>query len=444
MRPREFNAGEQDSSDSFQPTRLYCLEPFGMGTPHVEGLDSFLIRLSAAHCVSPRDLIRYELVPNDSALRGTLQSNFSTRYARTINGLGPYAFGLSSVLNRLTGRSDLQKLTLLPLKSIFTANGASLLSNTKRWCPACIAEHRLHGREAFRPLLWSLDLFTACPTHGLPLSAHCPKCRRTQPHVPDVPLIDACMHCGAYLGLQVVKDAADYSEVRVAQELVALLGASSFKSPLANLRANLGRLISQQFAGSRTAFAKHHGLKPDSFKNWFYKPSLPALPQLMEIAIKLGIPAKVLVSASGKLNSTDPVPIKQLSDRKARAPVKSNKADTESALICQLCGLDEPPTLVDAAAQLNLTAAALRYRYPSESSALIQARAKYLQGVREKRIANIDGAILAAMNTLTSSGRSVSRKRVDLLLADKKLSLWQPYVRARWRLLRKTQLHKYR
>ena len=42
-------------------SRLYSLEPVGMGTPHVESLTSYIARLAEAHCVTPRILIEREI-----------------------------------------------------------------------------------------------------------------------------------------------------------------------------------------------------------------------------------------------------------------------------------------------------------------------------------------------------------------------------------------------
>jgi len=55
-----------DSCDLQQPniprrSRLYYLEPVGIGTPHVESLTSFLIRLAQSHCVDVTVLITKEI-----------------------------------------------------------------------------------------------------------------------------------------------------------------------------------------------------------------------------------------------------------------------------------------------------------------------------------------------------------------------------------------------
>jgi TniQ len=43
-------------------SRLYPLEPVGIGTPVVESLTGYVSRLAEAHCVTPKVLISRELV----------------------------------------------------------------------------------------------------------------------------------------------------------------------------------------------------------------------------------------------------------------------------------------------------------------------------------------------------------------------------------------------
>src|SRR2546426_11940697 len=45
-------------------SRLYSLEPIGIGTPEVESLSSYLNRLAQAHCVTVTTLMAHELLPH--------------------------------------------------------------------------------------------------------------------------------------------------------------------------------------------------------------------------------------------------------------------------------------------------------------------------------------------------------------------------------------------
>jgi hypothetical protein len=44
-------------------SRLYSLAPIGIGSPLVESVTSYLMRLAEAHAVSPGNLVRTEIFP---------------------------------------------------------------------------------------------------------------------------------------------------------------------------------------------------------------------------------------------------------------------------------------------------------------------------------------------------------------------------------------------
>ena len=100
-------------------SRLYRLEPIGIGTPAVESLSSYLNRLAQAHCVMVTTLITHELLPRLGVLapprahppptppRGG-GHGLGQHLARQINGLGRIAATWVEGLEALTGRRDLR------------------------------------------------------------------------------------------------------------------------------------------------------------------------------------------------------------------------------------------------------------------------------------------------------------------------------------------------
>jgi hypothetical protein len=105
-------------------SRLYRLEPIGIGTPEVESLSSYLNRLAQAHCVTVTTLMVHELLPHVGTPAPPRAHPASTpppgggrglsqHLARQINGLGRIAAAWVQGLEALTGRRDLRFLTLL-------------------------------------------------------------------------------------------------------------------------------------------------------------------------------------------------------------------------------------------------------------------------------------------------------------------------------------------
>src|SRR5206468_10800189 len=100
-------------------SRLFHLEPVGVGTAEAESLTGYVARLAEAHGVRVRELVLHEILPllDRPHLAAThdpgLLSAFWRNETRALNGTRALARGLVRALARLTGRRDLRYLTLL-------------------------------------------------------------------------------------------------------------------------------------------------------------------------------------------------------------------------------------------------------------------------------------------------------------------------------------------
>ncbi len=146
------------------PPRSICfhLEPSGAGTPKLESLRSYAVRLSDKHNLSTTRLLS-ELVPplkRQDDLAKLVPSWYSMKKA------------LSAGLNELTMRTDLDKLTMLPWENVIASEG--LYYRTMRWCPHCVREDRRKGTHEH--LLWNIGCVKACPYHRAELREVCPAC----------------------------------------------------------------------------------------------------------------------------------------------------------------------------------------------------------------------------------------------------------------------------
>lgn len=124
-------------------SRLYALEPLGLGTPNIESLTSYVSRLAEAHSVSLRTLVIQELLPllkRDYLFNpfGNSLDAFWIEAARALNGTGILATDWAQALECLTLRTDLRFLTLLPWAAVLTQQ--RLLRITRAWCPDCFVE----------------------------------------------------------------------------------------------------------------------------------------------------------------------------------------------------------------------------------------------------------------------------------------------------------------
>ena len=160
---------------------LYLLEPVGIGTPLVESLTSYIMRLAEAHCVFPGILMRKVIAPHllQSVVSksnpqevGMTGSKFQTS---GINGVQEMAARMVQVIETLTLQQSLRSLTLLTWAEVFSPAG--LLRSLRAWCPVCLEEWRATNQAIYEPLLWTLRAAKVCTRHQCVLNTHRPQKR---------------------------------------------------------------------------------------------------------------------------------------------------------------------------------------------------------------------------------------------------------------------------
>jgi hypothetical protein len=190
-------------------SRLYSLEPIGIGTPEVESLSSYLNRLAQAHCVTVTTLIAHELLPHVGpsaparAHRAAPPSRGGLRglgqlLARRLYGLGRTAATWVDGLEAVTGRCDLRFLTLLTWRQILPDR--HVFAPVFRWCPVCFDAWVTTGYPLYDPLLWKLKPITTCIRHQRRLRSRCRACQQPLTTFSGRSRPGYCSRCGAWLG----------------------------------------------------------------------------------------------------------------------------------------------------------------------------------------------------------------------------------------------------
>ncbi len=289
-----------------QPTvpprsRLYSLEPLGLGTSSVESLTSYITRLAVAHCVSVGSLYHREIIP----LKGGSRNIFSlVRTQRTgchtssINGAGSMASRFTHALEILTGRKDLQYLTMLPWREAFHRN--SLTRRTASWCPRCWTEWRDLAKPVYIPLLWALAVVKICTRHNLPLQSICLHCGHLQGHLHQRVLLGYCIRCRRWLGSPLTGNVSDHQTLTdeewrwqawVAHNMGDLIAAPSHVSAILNqgqVRQRISHAMKLLAAPAPGAFARLIDVNPVSIYGWRNGDELPSVPALLLIVYCLG------------------------------------------------------------------------------------------------------------------------------------------------------------
>jgi TniQ len=184
------------------------------------------------------------------------------------------------VLNQLTCRSDLQLLTLLPLKNVVSSY--QLIHSTNRVCPKCYAEDECVGRAKYDRLLWTLCCVTACPKHRCKL-VYEPRAKGSTPlpfTVPGISRID-----GSSLAKLSSTKASKY-EVELAGMVAELLEDMSRigVQETSLLSAFLAHAADVLFDGNAAALALHLGLSKSQVHGWMRQGILASLSGVARIA----------------------------------------------------------------------------------------------------------------------------------------------------------------
>ena len=188
---------------------LYSISPIGLGTGDVEGLTSYICLLAEAHCVSPTNLLRYQIEP--VAGKAGVKAAKSVNLQSHPSGDNRVAVRYVQALEYLTMQPNLSELTLSSwlmgkrpigniLTSLFVDRPISMLKTCREWCPDCLQEWQNSDRDIYEPLLWSLSLVAICPHHDRWLERCCHHCSKTQPIFAAKTRVGRCSHCHGWLG----------------------------------------------------------------------------------------------------------------------------------------------------------------------------------------------------------------------------------------------------
>jgi hypothetical protein len=274
-------------------SRLHSIEPIGIGTPFVENLTGYIIRLAASHAVRVSDLIEHEL-------------RASIPYFRTpagvpnaINGSGESARDWVSALEKFTLRDGLQFLTLLPFESLLTT--PCLMRQERAWCPRCYESRIAQGLDVYEQLVWCLQSVEMCPLHKIPLETSCPACHRRLRPLCAVSRPGVCSRCRQWLGsAQKSKPAGSPTEYQfwAAQEIGGLMAVPPQSKPIGreNVQKILTRYAGLFSEGNRTTIAEAAGCRRSSFYNWCNGTTTARVDLLLHLCHELKIPLTSLVT----------------------------------------------------------------------------------------------------------------------------------------------------
>lgn len=182
---------------------LYSIDPMGVGTPDCESLSSYINRLAQAHCISAPKLIETVILPASDYLQQAKQQErikICDYWRRPCNGTVRIARLFVQALEKLTLRTDIANLTMLPWHKAIDPAGKGLLKHDKSWCPLCYEEQRTIQEPVHDKLLWHIEHTEKCIRHNAFLASKCPSCMSSQQFFTSYTKLGHCSRCGQWLG----------------------------------------------------------------------------------------------------------------------------------------------------------------------------------------------------------------------------------------------------
>lgn len=403
-----------------QPSRLYSLEPVGIGTPFSESLTSYIARLAQAHHVSVAALYAFEIrklvdeTHQNSRKRNNRVPQISgfdlPLLTEGANGTGKTAGNLTRAIEDLTLRNDISYLTMKPWSNVVSKSG--LLRHTHAACFSCYEEWRTQGNVVYDPLLWALKPVSVCPKHLRLLGLQCRFCRR-----PLVPLASHsfpghCSNCGEWLGTfesdelsqsQSVAEAEWNQAIWIANVACELIAAAPGLTSLP-AREAVSQAISNQigrFAGKSARLARFLRIKGGTVAQWRQGDRIPELGMLLRMCF--GFEMSPLQFLTGNRHGTEgPSVSPQAQPAKIRRgclnqPRPFNKEDYYGAFQIALQEYP-PPTLKEVARRVNRWPTSLLHHFPDQYRIVVTRRAQYEKASSEERWNALKPALEAALN----------------------------------------------
>lgn len=411
----------------------------------IEGLISYIVRVAAAHSVSPWRLLKKIYVVENPNIKEFMYPSFFNKYSSTINGLGKYAEIFVAETGTLTGSSLLRQTTLLPLANLLPTTGCGLLLGKPQWCPECINEMLISKNQSYRPLVWSLKLYRACTTHKKPLIDTCPHCNRIQPFIPRYPDLSRCAYCYQGLNFRNSDVGFEYSEFdywifTAIEDLITHLTELSHVATVEQLSAFIGTTIKHFSDGNRASFCKSIGLNSWAVKGWLAKNEKPSLPQLLSICYGIDIlPSRIFLETSDKLlnktHSIRCIPAK-LIDRAERPLLTVKQRAILSSWVKNVAADDDDHRPLSEIAKVSgYTLSCLKYWFPAECAKILKKHADYK---RKLGFINTQAAIRkisSIVSELQESGEYPSNRKVNNRILGLKMTLARPVLFKAYKLL---------
>lgn len=425
-------------------SRLYRLEPIGIGTPYVESLTSYFIRLAEEHHVFPGTLMNKIVEPlvRDYSQQKDMRHYYLINGNRSnlINAIGSPAIAMVHVLEQLTLRADLRNLTLLNWAEVLSIR--NLVRQVRAWCPICYQEWRTRGEIVYDPLLWVLEPVTMCMRHHCRLTTRCPhqSCQQLSPPLAWRSRPGCCMFCQRWLGMNSGMSSTSASdlkegEVMWQQWIIDNIGNLLTLSPMIELpparkqvHDKLALAVRHVSKGNVASFARSLGVNKERVKGWITQKKLLDIEALLNVCYFLGCSLGEFLledALTYQLHEVNRFPLETL--RKSTS-VRTNRATVWEILEKTLTTEEDPPPSVrEMARRLNCNIRVLYECHPTACNGIATRYKEYIRRQAKERVRLHRDEIRRVSLALHTAGAPISYHNVNQHLSRPGRIPWKEF-----------------
>jgi len=433
---QEYEVWDIDTPFLSPVTRLYHLPPIGLGTPMVESLTGYIVRLAEAHCVSAGVLYWKEIRAladkgNIFTFRVSNADGYSTH---TINGLGAPATDFVRALQALTGRRDLSSLTLLNWAGVLPRH--SLLRRCRAWCESCLYAWREANQPVYEPLLWTLQAVTVCPYHRRTLRQACPHCERQIGPLDSRSRRDCCSRCGQLLVRGVIDPTSDLRMLpsdklawtswiaSALGELLATPPQITCSPGREHLAQTICVVVDNFCSGNAPTLARLMHVGSEAVRGWQRGKTTPGLALLLSMAYRLGVSLRdlllgspTLVSSRGFVRDAPMEENVRSQERRTRHGGRINRAEV-SRILHMALNETPPPSMYQVIRRLSHSGPTVYRHFPELCRQVARHYAEYRVKRAIERKEKAAEEVRRAAWELHAKGIRLTRQRMRPLLTS--------------------------
>lgn len=384
--------------------RLFNIEPIGIGTPYVESLPSYIKRLAEAHSISPRTLLKYEILPEIREYLNTVLYSHN-KYLLSISS--NRIKDVIRVLEIKTNNKDIHNLSMSKLSGFI--NPRYLFRNNAAWCPLCYEKSKQYHEPVYEQLIWAISDIDTCGIHGIRLHEKCPHCHNQIKHYNTSSRVGYCYHCNHWLGSD-KPDSNSYADFNE-WDIWRIDNIGSILTDIRNINLSAKSCLSRNILEilnltgfSRAQLGKEIGVSPSSIRDWaiFYKK--PTLNSVLLLGYILQLPLSKLLftdinSSSINITSFKEVPnpkTPKVGYSKLKRSIKKAISSTELVSVNRLM------------IKFGVKRTTIKRHFPREYNLLIQKNNKQKEEIALER----ESQIRDTMISLNERGVFPNRSKV--------------------------------